>query len=130
MCGSGSMLVAVYCSLLPRPYTTLCSPAPILLPYTATLYCSLYYYPILLSMLRGPGRPEDQQCFMLPIRPPTYISTYFPLQLHVIMYHALLYPQVGELETLQRHKASVILAPPISFVTWEMIDLHHHLFSN
>ena len=78
-------------------------------------------------MLRGPGRPEDQQCFMLPIRPPTYISTYFPLQLHVIIYHALLYPQVGELETLQRHKASVILAPPISFVTWEMIDLHHHL---
>ena len=86
-------------------------------------------------MLRGPGRPEDQQCFMLPIRPPTYISTYFPLQLHVIIYHALLYvillyPQVGELETLQRHKASVILAPPLSFVIWEMIDLHHHLFSN
>ena len=84
MCGSGSMLVAVYCSMLPGPIL-------------------LYGYPVLLSMLHGPGRPEDQQCFMLPIRPPTYISTNFPLQLHVIIYHALLYPQVGELETLQRH---------------------------
>ena len=72
MCGSGSMLVALYCSMLPAPILLY----PIL----------LYGYPILLSMLRGPGRPEDQQCFMLPIRPPTYISTNFPLQLYVIMH--------------------------------------------
>ena len=74
MCGSGSMLVAVYCSMLP---------GPILLPYTALWlpYTALY---------AARPRTSGGSAVFYASHPPTHLYLH-QLSTAAICYHAVLY---------------------------------------